>query len=36
MGMDVLGPRSQAGRYFYRNNWAWRPLAELTIALAPS
>jgi hypothetical protein len=37
MGMDVFGnnPTSEAGRYFGRNVWGWRPLAELVTELCP-
>lgn len=38
MGMDVIGlrPTSKVGAYFRRNNWGWRPLAELVCKLAPA
>lgn len=37
MGMDVIGnePTSEAGQYFRRNVWGWRPLAELVCKLEP-
>lgn len=37
MGMDVYGtsPSSEAGEYFRRNVWGWRPLADLACELAP-
>ena len=37
MGMDVFGkkPVAEAGEYFRRNVWGWRPLANLCRALAP-
>jgi len=37
MGMDVFGlePTSEEGKYFRRNVWGWRPLAQLCLALAP-
>lgn len=37
MGMDVFGkkPTAEAGSYFRRNVWGWRPLADYCIGLAP-
>lgn len=37
MGMDVYGknPTSEAGKYFRRNVWHWRRLADLVIVLEP-
>jgi hypothetical protein len=37
MGMDIFGsnPTSEEGRYFRRNVWTWRPLAELVTELCP-
>lgn len=37
MGMDVYGrkPTTEAGEYFRRNMWGWRPLAEFVIEKAP-
>lgn len=37
MGMDVYGrrPSAEAGTYFRRNVWGWRPLADLCLTLAP-
>ena len=37
MGMDVYGknPTCEAGEYFRANVWSWRPIAALTLELAP-
>jgi hypothetical protein len=37
MGMDVYGknPRSEEGKYFRNNVWAWRPLADYACEVAP-
>ena len=37
MGMDVYGkdPTCEKGKYFRRNVWGWRPLAEYTIDVDP-
>jgi hypothetical protein len=37
MGMDVYGkkPTAEVGKYFRRNVWGWRPLADLCLTLCP-
>jgi hypothetical protein len=37
MGMDVYGqnPTSEEGKHFRNNAWAWRPLADYCIEVAP-
>lgn len=37
MGMDIHGvkPTSEAGKYFRRNIWGWRPLAQCVTILCP-
>jgi hypothetical protein len=37
MGMDVYGkkPTTEEGKYFRRNVWGWRPLADLILGLCP-
>jgi hypothetical protein len=38
MGMDVYGknPTCEVGKYFRRNVWGWRPLADICLDLAPA